>query len=405
MAGLTIAFFGSGLLSSCRSSAASYYRGLIRNLYKLGHRITFYEPDTGGRKPHRDMPAPDWVKIAQYPADEDGVCSALEKAQQCDLIIKTAGAGPFDELLEREILLMKREKNQIVFWDSDAAATLRRIRERPDDPFKSLIPRYDLILTNDGGAQTIMDYRSLGAAACIPFYNALDTELHFPVSSDHRLIADLSFLGNRVPGHDKRINDYFFSVAEHLPEKKFLLAGSGWSAKKRSGNVEYLGQLDAAGYNTFNCSATAVLNVGEDSMNGNGFSPSTRVLAAAGAGSCIISDTWEGMEHFFEPGKELFVAVSGTEIAEIVKSLTPGAAAVIGTRALARARAEHTYEHRARQFEKLFGIGERKKCKPEFVARPPLHLSGTPEVRRSSKPNLFGERHVAQRICFGADNG
>lgn len=361
MAGLTIAFFGSGLLSpSGRNSTAAYFRGLIRNLYRLGHRVTFYEPDTCGRKPHWDMPAPDWVTIAAYAADETGVCNALEAAQSCDLIIKIADTGLFDGLLEREVLLMKKGTNQIIFWDPDAPATLGRIRKNPVDPLRSLIPRYDLILIN-GGAQSTRQYRTLGAAECIPLYNALDTELHFPVSTDHRLVADLSFLGNRVPGHDRRMNDYFFSVADKLPEKKFLLAGNGWKAKKTSGNVEYLGALDAAGYNTFNCSATAVLHVGGNGATGNGLSPPPRILAAAGAGSCIISDTWEGLEQFFEPEKEMLIAASGVEVAEIVKSLTPGAAAVVGTRALARVRAEHTYEHRARQFEKIFGIGERKK--------------------------------------------
>lgn len=361
MASLTIAFFGSSLLSSCRNGATSYYRGIIRNLHKLGHHVTFYEPDISMRKFQRDLPASEWANVVMYEATDEGAYRALEAAQWSDVIIKAGTVGMFDELLASGMLCMKKEKSQIVFWDTDAPMTLKRIKENHDDPFTKLIPRYDLILTLGGGESTTREYRAFGAADCIPVHKALDPDLHFPVSTDPRLIADLSFLGNRLPGHEKRINDYFFSVAAKLPEMKFLLAGSGWSSKKRNENIEYLGRLDSVGHNTFNCSATAVLNISCDGSQRHGFFPPPRIFEAAGAGSCIITDKWEGVEHFFEPEKEIFVAASGGEVADRVKRLTPGAAAVVGTRALARARAEHTYGHRARQFEKIFGAGERKK--------------------------------------------
>ena len=56
--GLKIAFFGSSLVSSYWNGAATYYRGLIRELYNRGHRTTFYEPDAYGRQQNRDMENP-----------------------------------------------------------------------------------------------------------------------------------------------------------------------------------------------------------------------------------------------------------------------------------------------------------------------------------------------------------
>ena len=50
---LNIAFFGSSLLSAYWNGAATYYRGIIRNLDALGHRITFYEPDAFDRQQRR----------------------------------------------------------------------------------------------------------------------------------------------------------------------------------------------------------------------------------------------------------------------------------------------------------------------------------------------------------------
>ncbi|MBV8898778.1 MAG: glycosyltransferase family 1 protein, partial [Verrucomicrobia bacterium] len=86
-------------------------------------------------------------------------------------------------------------------------------------------------------------------------------------------------------------------------------------------------------------------------MAANGFSPATRVFEAAGAGACIITDEWVGIEQFFAPETEILVARDGNEVAGIMERLTPGQARSIGARARERALAQHTYAQRAVQFE------------------------------------------------------
>lgn len=351
---LSIAFFGSSLVSSYWNGAATYYRGLIRNLHQLGHNVTFYEPDAYDRQSHRDMDNPRWATVVVYPATEQGVYRSLEAARGADLVVKASGVGVFDELLEKEVLALKRAATRVIFWDVDAPATLERIRENRHDPFRDLIPRYDLILTYGGGDPIVQAYRGFGAADCIPVYNALDPETHFPVPPVPRFGADLSFLGNRLPDREQRVEEFFLSVAEQLTDRKFLLAGSGWDDKQRGSNVSYLGHLGTRDHNVFNCSPIAVLNISRVSMAQNGFSPATRVFEAAGGGACIITDMWEGIDQFFEPDREILVAGSGAEVADILEGLTPKKAAAIGARALARVKAEHTYAHRARQFQSIF---------------------------------------------------
>ena len=87
-----------------------------------------------------------------------------------------------------------------------------------------------------------------------------------------------------------------------------MLAGAGWGDKPMPPNVRYVGHLYTADHNAFNASALAVLNVSRDSMAAYGYSPATRVFEAAGAGACIITDAWEGIAMFFEPGREILVA-------------------------------------------------------------------------------------------------
>ncbi|WP_026839765.1 CgeB family protein [Citrifermentans bremense] len=355
---LSIAFFASSLVSAYWNGAATYYRGMVRALAGLGHRIVFYEPDAYERQSHRDMEDPDWATVVVYPATKPGVMRSLEAAKGADLVIKASGVGVFDELLEREVLRLKGEETQVVFWDVDAPATLDRIAENPDDPFRALIPQYDLVLTYGGGDPIVRRYKSFGASSCIPIYNALDPDTHYPVHPEPRLEADLSFLGNRLPDRERRVDEFFLAVAKRLPERRFLLAGSGWDDKERSGNVKYLGHLGTADHNAFNCSPMAILNVSRDGMARNGFSPATRVFEAAGAGACMITDQWEGVEQFFEPEREIYVAASGDLVAEILDRLTPALATAVGSRALTRVRAQHTYAHRARQFQEIFSAGK-----------------------------------------------
>lgn len=354
-----IAFFGSSLVSAYWNGAATYYRGIVRALHERGHTTTFYEPDAFDRQRHRDLEDPDWAEVVVYEATEDAVHEQLEAAAGADLVVKASGVGVFDGLLEREVLGLQRPGTLVAFWDVDAPATLDRVHGDPSDPFRPLVPRYDLVLTYGGGPPVVEAYRALGAKDCVPVYNALDPTTHHPVVPDGRFEATLGLLANRLPDREARILDFFYGAAERLPAEPFLLGGSGWHEHAPDlANVRTLGHVPVPDHNAFNCTPRAVLNVSRESMVRYGYSPATRVFEAAGAGACLISDAWEGMDLFLEPGAEVLLAESGAEVAEHVAALTPERAREIGRAALRRMLAEHTYAHRAAFLENVLeGVG------------------------------------------------
>jgi spore maturation protein CgeB len=352
--GLNIAFFGSSLVSAYWNGAATYYRGIIRAMAERGHRVTFYEPDAYSRQQHRDIADPDWARVVVYAGEgEEGVTRALEDARTADLIIKASGVGVFDDFLEREVLNLRRPGAMVVFWDVDAPATLDRVRNNKEDPFAALIPRYDLVFTYGGGDPVVQAYGALGARACVPVYNALDPATHHPITPDPRFEADLAFLGNRLPDREARVEEFLLDVAARLPEKRFLLGGSGWQDKPMPANVKYLGHVYTHEHNAFNCTPLAVLNVNRESMARYGFSPPTRVFEAAGARACLITDRWEGIDLFLEPDREVLLAGDGDEVAEQLGRITTESARAIGEAAYRRILSEHTYAHRAAQVEAL----------------------------------------------------
>ena len=355
---LSIAFFGSSLVSSYWNGAATYYRGIIKALAARGHKITFYEPDAFDRQQHRDMEDPDWAKVVIYQPTEEAAREALHAAQGADIIVKASGVGVLDEWLEREVITFhnshSRSDTLKIFWDVDAPATLERVHENPADAFRALIPRYDFILTYGGGQPVIDAYSALGAKECHPIYNALDPDIHHPVEAEDKFRATLGFLGNRLPDREARVHEFFFKAVQALPDEKFILGGSGWdSFAPQFDNLNYLGHVYTRDHNAFNCTPLAVLNINRDSMARTGFSPPTRVFEAAGAGACLIMDRWEGAEQFLEPGKEVLLATNGDEVITHLKNLTREKAQQIGAAARRRILAEHTYQHRAVEFEAL----------------------------------------------------
>ena len=351
--GLKIAFFGSSLVSAYWNGAATYYRGIVRALHEHGHQVTFYEPDAYQRQENRDIPDPDWAKVVVYPATEEAVFKSMEAATEADIVVKASGVGVFDELLEAEVLKLQTASRMVIFWDVDAPATLDRVQNNLQDPFRNHIPQYDMILTYGGGEPVIQAYEALGARKCVPIYNALDTATHYPVEPDPKFACDLAFLGNRLPDREARVEHFFLDVAAKLPNQTFMIGGSGWGDKHMSPNVNYIGHVFTQDHNAFNCTPKAVLNISRESMARYGFSPATRVFEAAGAAACIITDYWEGIDFFFQPDTEILVAKDGEEVARIMASLTEEKAKAIGQAAYKKVLAAHTYAHRADQLETL----------------------------------------------------
>jgi spore maturation protein CgeB len=344
--------FGSSITSCYWNGAATYYRGIYRNLHERGFHITFAEPDIYHRQQNRDMSDVPYADVLIYQTPSD-IPTLLRQASQADLVVKHSGVGRDDEHLEREVLNCRSERTQVAFWDVDAPATLARVEANSTDHFRALIPHYDLIFTYGGGAPIINHYKKLGAKNCYPIYNGLDPSTHHPVAKDAAIECDLAFVGNRLPDRERRVEDFFLKAAEEAPEMRFILGGEGWSSRSLPPNVRWIGHVGTADHNRINCSARMVLNINRESMAHVGFSPPTRVFEAAGAGSCLITDLWVGVEEFFSPGKEILIASNAGDVVHWLRSVSAAQARDIGSAMRQRALLDHSYSLRAQQFENI----------------------------------------------------
>ena len=349
---MKIFVFGSSITSSYWNGAATYYRGLYKNLAARGHEIVFAEPDIYGRQQQRDAGDYDYVDVLVYRTPHD-IPALLARAGDTELVIKHSGIGAQDELLEREVLNCRSRTTKVAFWDVDAPATLARTENEPADPFHALIPQYDFVFTYGGGDPVVQRYLRLGARNCHPVYNALDPDSHYPVEPEAALGCDLAFVGHRLPDRERRVESFFLRAAELAPEMSFVLGGEGWADKPLPANVRWIGHVATGEHNRVNCSARMVLNINRESMADAGFSPPTRVFEAAGAGACLVTDAWQGIDSFFQPGTEILVARSADDVVAHLRAVGPERARAIGEAMRERALRQHTYGLRAAQVDEI----------------------------------------------------
>ncbi|WP_181707153.1 glycosyltransferase family protein [Chthonobacter rhizosphaerae] len=350
---MSVAFYGSSLLSSYWNGAATYYRGLIKALAARGFRVVFFEPDVYDRQKNKDIEPPDWCEVVVYDGTAEAMRAAAAEAGRFNVVVKASGVGFMDDELLEAVIAASSPTAVRIFWDVDAPATLAEVNAADGHPLKAALKHLDMVMTYGGGDPVVTAYRSIGARECIPIYNALDPGTHHPVAPEPRFSADLTFLGNRLPDREARVEAFFLEPATTLWRQKFLLGGAGWGDRSLPPNVSWLGHVATADHNALNVTAKAVLNINRDSMAATGFSPPTRVFEAAGAAACLITDHWTGIEMFLVPGEEVLVARDGKDVADILGGLSLERAREIGRAALARVLADHTYDQRAETVDRI----------------------------------------------------
>jgi spore maturation protein CgeB len=351
---MKIVMFGSSLVSAYWNGAATYYRGICKAMHARGHQVVFVEPDIYERQHHRDL-------TQDPPYAEVRVCGGwseledqLARARGADLVTKCSGVGGWDFELASGVLELQSERTRVAFWDVDAPQTLAAADAEPFDvpgTFRSLIPRYDLILLYGGGPPVQAAYARLGARRSQLVYNAVDPDEYYPVAPDPARACDLLFMGNRMPDREQRVQDLFFAAARAAPDLTFVLGGNGWGDVSMPPNVRYVGHVPTREHRVWNCSARLVLNINRADMAATGYSPPTRVFEAAGCASCIVTDAWQGIEAFLAPGIEVLVAASADDIVSHLRHTSAEQARTIGAAARRRVLADHTYARRAAELD------------------------------------------------------
>jgi spore maturation protein CgeB len=208
---------------------------------------------------------------------------------------------------------------------------------------------FDTVLSYTGGA-TLHDLSSLlGARRVAPLYGCVDPNVHAPCPPSDRAYVDLSYLGTYARDRHAAFESLFLAAAHQRPDARFALAGAQYPDDLVfPPNVTHCTHVAPDQHPAFYCSSAMTLNITRDVMKESGFCPSARLFEAAACGVPVLSDSWPGLELFFEPEREILVA-RGTDCVLAALSLSPAARARMVERARARVLLEHTADRRADQ--------------------------------------------------------
>ncbi|HEV3486624.1 MAG TPA: glycosyltransferase [Vicinamibacterales bacterium] len=349
---MKIVIFGLTISSSWGNGHATLWRALCRALAGRGHRVVFFERDVSYYAAHRDRLYPDGCDLRLYGEWTSVVREAERTLRDADAAMVTSycpdGAAASGLVLESPA----RAK---VFYDLDTPVTLERLAHGEEVPYlpPGGLGDFDLVLSYTGGRALDELQRRLHARAVAPLYGSVDPDAHHPVAPHPAFSADLSYIGTYAEDRQAALEELMLKPARVRPDRRFVIAGSQYPQHFPWGsNIYYVSHLPPADHPAFYCSSALTLNITRGPMATMGYCPSGRLFEAAACGTPILSDWWEGLDAFFEPGREILVAATADEALHAI-DMRGGDRAAIGRAARERTLACHTAQVRAAELEVL----------------------------------------------------
>jgi len=349
---MRIAIFGLTVSSSWGNGHATLWRGLCRALAEAGHSISFFEKDVPYYRTHRDLGQPCGYALQLY-SEWSEIQPRVESAvKESDCAIVTSYCPDARAAAD---LVLGHSKVFSIFYDLDTPVTLNALgREGTVDyiPSYGLEP-FDLVLSYTGGNALGELENRLGAKRVAPLYGSVDPSTHHPVPLDERFASDFSYLGTYAADRQQQLDELFLKPANQCPQKKFCIGGALYPPDfPWTGNTYFVRHVAPPEHPAFYSSSKLTLNVTRAAMAEMGYCPSGRLFEAAACGTPIVSDWWEGLNHFFEPGKEILIAKSSVDTEEAL-NLDTGELQAIARASQERTLAEHTASHRAAELVSL----------------------------------------------------
>jgi spore maturation protein CgeB len=342
---LKITIFGLTLSSSWGNGHATPYRAILKALNQRGCRLVFYEKDAPYYARHRDIPACEYCDLQIYGDWNEIRGQALRDAADSDVVL-TASYTPNGAVISDAVLDLPGPLH--VFYDLDTPITLNRLHAGPLEYLRlDQIPEFDLYLSFTGGELLDRLEQFYGARMARPLYGCVDPAVYHHVPRENDLGCALSYLGTYAADRQTKLDTLFLEPARHAGELEFLLAGSLYPFDWQwPGNVRHIEHLAPDRHSAMYSSSRATLNATRQEMAASGYCPSGRFFEAAACGAPILTDYWNGLDHFFDISSELAVVATAEDVLSRLRC-PGGELEEMAERARCRTLEQHTGDRRA----------------------------------------------------------
>ena len=348
MTPLAVVFIGLSITSSWGNGHATTYRGLVRELARRGHRVTFLERDVEWYRSNRDMPAPEGCETILYETLDELRREHAARVRDADVVV--VGSYVPDGVRVGE-WAAATARGLCAFYDIDTPVTLAKLA-RGDHEYltPALVARYGLYLSFTGGPTLRRLERELGSPMARALYCSVDPALYHPEAAELRY--DLGYMGTYSDDRQPTLDRLLVEPARRWPAGRFVVAGPLYpEAIAWPPNVERVTHLAPREHRAFYRAQRFTLNVTRADMVAAGWSPSVRLFEAAACATPIVSDWWPGLDEVLAPGREILVARSADDALRAARDLPDADRLALGEAARARVLAAHTAAHRAAEFE------------------------------------------------------
>jgi spore maturation protein CgeB len=149
------------------------------------------------------------------------------------------------------------------------------------------------------------------------------------------------------------VEELFLAPARARADLRFVLGGAMYpDTLTWPSNVARFDHVSPGAHSSFFCSSELTLNVTRETMRRLGYCPSGRLFEAAACGVPIVSDWFDGLDSFFDPSSELFVARDRHDVLAVLAAPRSEFASR-ARRARERVLECHTSARRALELEQL----------------------------------------------------
>ncbi len=345
---MKIVIIGLSITSSWGNGHATTYRGLVKELTQEGHEVLFLEKDVPYYASNRDLPQPDYCRLGLYRTNEELYEQYAKEVSSAEAVI----VGSYvQQGVEVGKWVVQTAKGVKAFYDIDTPVTLAKLK-RGDFEYlhPDLIGQYDLYLSFSGGP--ILKYleQEYGSPCARGLYCSVDPDLYYPEKLEKKWL--MGYLGTYSDDRQPTVDELIFKPARTLDHEAFIVAGPQYPDHLRwPENVARIDHLAPAKHREFYNSQRFTLNVTRQDMIKAGYSPSVRLFEAAACGLPIISDYWDGLDHFFVPGQEILIAKNAAQVEEYFRTIDAEEAGNIGRAAREKILRFHTAAVRAKELE------------------------------------------------------
>lgn len=290
------------------------------------------------------------------PKWEKHLLNILKKEENVDVVFFMS--VPLNQITGIPTEIKKKLGIPVAYYDGDMPTILPKYAT--DRGFKfnyydgANLSEYDSFFTNSKGV--ISDLTEMGAKNTYPLYYAVDPVLFTPVKIKKDI--DVSFFGYGSEFREEWMKKMITNPSRKMQGVNFSLGGGNFGIDL--GRAKLVGDLSYSEFREFCCRSKITLNITRWSHTNVYASSTTRLFELAAFGSCIVSQPYNGIEEWFEPGKEIFVVKSEEEAIESYKRLLSHnkEREIMGKQARERVLKEHTYQHRARQLVKILNTAK-----------------------------------------------